>query len=184
MAIPNVPPQTYVIGRCFRWGTYVRWLHWSGVVVFRPKSVISWWGKFVLDPNVEKLMIARDPAPVSIPEAIETGNCVMALPEHLRAAVSEEYAARGKQYEKARALGIDVDTLQIRLQTAYPLLLELFNCAAAGLPLECSYRGPGRPRKEPKNDDSSEYVAPPAGKRETEDDDGGGTGIQATRARE
>lgn len=147
MSIPLVSMQTYVIARCARWGTYVRWLQWSRVMVGRPRGVVSWWGKLVLDGNIEQIMLVREPAPVSVPEALETGNCIMALPAHLRDAVVEEHGAGGKQWEKAEALGIDVSTLLRRLDTAYPLLLELFNLAAAGLPLECNYRGPGRPRR-------------------------------------
>jgi hypothetical protein len=177
VAIPNVSPQTYVMARCARWGTYVRWLSWTRIAPSKPKSVVSWWGKLVLDGNIEQLMMAREAAPVSIPEAIETGNCVMALPAHLRDAVVEEYAVRGKQSEKAEALGIDTDTLRRRLETAYPLLLELFNCAAASLPLECNYRGPGRPRKETSDDGAADNVAETTGERETKKDDGSGARI-------
>jgi hypothetical protein len=176
--LPSVMPLTYVMGRCARWGTYVRWLHRSGVASVEPRRVASWWGPIVLDGNIEQIMMVREPSPVNIPEATETGNCIMALPSHLRDTVVEEYAVRGKQYEKAESLRIDVDTLRHRLNVAYPLLLELFNLAAASLPLECSYRGPGRPPKA-SNDDPTERLAEATSERHEKAKDSAGTGNES-----
>lgn len=133
VSIPLVSMHTYVVLRCWRWGTYVRWLSRVGVGSVEPRKVVSWWGKIVLEGNVEQLAIAREPAPVNIPEAIETGKCVMLLREPLRDAIIQEHAFRGTQTEKAKALKIDRSTHYRRCEAAYVELLGLFNDAAAGL---------------------------------------------------
>lgn len=145
----NVAFQTYVILRCNRWGFTVRWLSRLGVTNPVPGDPVSWWGPTCLDGNVEQTGIesVRDVCPWNLDEARETGLCVNALPGHLSATVEEEYVKRGDRELKAFRLGIDTRTFRRRLSIAHPLLLELFNLAAAGLPLEISYRSPGRPAK-------------------------------------
>lgn len=146
----DVAHQTYVIYRLTRWGLTRRWLTRVGVTNPKPQPARSWWGPCVLNGNIEQTGIesVRDVCPWNLDEARETGVCVNALPGHLSAAVEEEYVKRGTRGEKSKRLGIDDSTMRRRLSLAHVLLLELFNCAAAGLPLECSYRGPGRPSKD------------------------------------
>jgi hypothetical protein len=133
---PGLSIQTYVIFRCNRWGTYVRWLSRTGIASVEPKNVASWWGPIVLEGNVEQLGItARDVCPVNIQEARETGRCVMALPDALKLTLIQEHCVRGKQQEKADAMGIDRVTFWRRCQRAYDRLLGLMNDAAAGLPV-------------------------------------------------
>lgn len=147
MTVPGIPTHTYVMYRCNRWGTYTKWLRRAGIVNVTPKSVVSWWGKIVLDGNVANTSIgARDVCPVNATEAIETGRCVMALPEHLMLTMVEEHCEIGTQEDKAAALDIDARAFRYRKDAAYALLLELFNLAAAGLPLIVEYQAPGRPK--------------------------------------
>lgn len=142
--------QTYVMYRLTRWGLAQRWLTGRNITNPKPRHPASWWGPCVLNGNIEQTGIesVRDVCPWNLDEARETGICVNALPGHLSAAIEEEYLKTGNRERKAWRLGIDERTMRRRLAQAYPLLLELFNCAAAGLPLECNYQGPGRPAKE------------------------------------
>lgn len=146
----DVAHQTYVIFRLTRWGLTKRWLSRSGVKNPKPADPISWWGPCVLNGNVEQtgLDSVRDVCPWNLDEARETDLCVNALPGHLSATVIEEYWRLGTRELKAHRLGVDQRTMRRRLSLAHTLLLELFNLAAADLPLECSYQGPGRPGKE------------------------------------
>lgn len=142
--------QTYVIFRCTRWGLTMRWLQRAGVTNPVPRDMTSWWGPIVLDGNVEQVGIesVRDVCPWNLEEAQETQRCVNALPGHLWSTVTEEYVKIGNRELKAARLGIDARTRRRRLNTAHALLLDLFNAAGAGLPLETNYRGPGRPAQE------------------------------------
>lgn len=139
--------QTYVMLRCGRLGRFARWAEGLGVADPRPQRVTSWWGPVVMSGNVEQLGLEsiRGLCPVDIIEADETRRCIMALPDHLRDAIVQEYVVCGKQAQKARALGIEVRAYQRRISLAHTLLLDLFNAAAADLPLEVDYRAPGRP---------------------------------------
>lgn len=145
----NVAFQTYVILRCNRWGFTQRWVTRLGVTDPRPFPMTSWWGPIVLDGNVEQLGIetVRDICPWNLDEAAETARCVMALPEYLRDTLVEEYVKRGTKTQKATRLGIEPRAYRKRLTIAHVLLLDLFNAAAVGLPLEVDYRPPGRPKK-------------------------------------
>lgn len=149
--IPDaVAHQTYVIYRLTRWGLTKRWLSRVGVRNPKPSGMNSWWGPIVLDGNVEQsgFESIRDVCPWNLDEARETDLCVNALPSHLGETVIEEYQRTGSRELKADRLGIDDSTMRRRLSQAHVLLLDLFNGAAAGLPLECKYRGPGRPSKD------------------------------------
>lgn len=149
--IPNdVAHQTYVIYRLTRWGMATRWLANAGIPNQKPAEVQSAWGPMWIDRNVEQIGIesTRDVCPWNLDEARETGLCINALPGHLSAAVEEEYLRKGDREVKAARLGIEPSAMRRRLTLAYPLLLDLFNAAAAGLPLECDYRAAGRPPKE------------------------------------
>jgi hypothetical protein len=159
--------QTYVIFRCTRWGLATRWLSRVGIANPVPGDMFSWWGPTVLNGNVEQLGLEsmRDVCPWNLDEARETGLCVNALPGHLSAAVEEEYLKLGDRDVKAYRLGIDARSMRRRLSLAHTLLLDLFNAAAAGLPLECNYRGPGRPGKEDA-DDAAGRVADAESERE------------------
>lgn len=139
--------QDHVVRRLTRWGLTKRWLTRVGVTNPKPANPISWWGPSVLNGNVEQIGIEsiRDVCPWDLDEARETDLCVHALPSHLSATVIEEYMHTGERERKAWRLGIDERTMRRRLSQSHILLLELFNCAAAGLPLECGYQGPGRP---------------------------------------
>lgn len=141
--------QDHVVRRLTRWGLTKRWLTRVGVSNPKPANPISWWGPCVLDGNVEQIGIEsmRDVCPWDLDEARETDLCVNALPGHLSSTVIEEYMHTGERAHKAWRLGIEERAMRLRLSQAHVLLLELFNCAAAGLPLECSYQGPGRPTK-------------------------------------
>lgn len=145
----NVAFQTYVILRLSRLGRFVRWVDGLGVRNPKPADVISWWGPIVMNGNVEQtgLESIRDICPVDIVEAEETRRCIIALPQHLFETVIQEYVVCGKQAQKAHALDIDVSTFRRRLTVAHAVLLDLFNAAAAGLPLEANYPSPGRPKK-------------------------------------
>lgn len=139
--------ERQVVRRLTRWGLAKRWLTRVGITNPKPANPISWWGPCVLDGNVEQIGIEsmRDVCPWDLDEARETDLCVHALPGHLSATVIEEYMHTGERERKAWRLGIEERAMRLRLRQAHVLLLELFNLAAAGLPLECSYRGPGRP---------------------------------------
>jgi hypothetical protein len=143
--------RTYVILRCNRLGRFARWAEGLGVADPRPADMRSWWGPIVMDGNVEQSGFdsLRDICPVDIIEADETRRCILALPNHLRDTIIQEYVVCGKQAQKARALGIHVRTYRHRLNVAHTLLLDLFNAVAADLPLEVNYQPPGRPRKHP-----------------------------------
>lgn len=145
------PPQTYVIYRLTRWGFAKRWLTRVGVKNPKPSGMNSWWGPIVLDGNVEQIGLEsmHDVCPWNLDEMRETDLCVNALPGHLSAAVAEEYLKTGDRETKAARLGLDPSAMRRRLRIAYPLLLDLFNAAAAGLPLDVDYRAPGRPPKQP-----------------------------------
>lgn len=145
----NVAFQTYVILRCNRWGLTMRWITRLGVTDPRPFPVSSWWGPIVLDGNVEQLGIdsVRDVCPWNPQEAEETLKCVEALPEYLRDTLVEQYVKRGTQAEKAARLGIEPRAFRRRLSIAHGYLLDLFQAAAVGLPLEIDYRAPGRPKQ-------------------------------------
>lgn len=144
----NVAFQTYVILRCNRWGYTKRWLTRVGISNPVPTDVNSSWALW-LNGNVEQIGIesVRDVCPWNLDEARETDVCVNALPGHLSVAVVEEYVKTGTRELKAHRIGIDASTMRRRLTVAHTLLLDLFNAAAAGLPLQCDYRAPGRPAK-------------------------------------
>lgn len=145
----NAAFQTYVMLRCNRWGLTQRWVTRVGVTDPRPFPMTSWWGPIVLDGNVEQLGIdsVRDVCPWDLDEAAETARCVMELPEYLRDTLVEEHVKRGTKIEKAARLGIESRAYRKRLTVAYTLLLDLFQAAAVGLPLEIDYRAPGRPKQ-------------------------------------
>lgn len=123
----------YVILRCNRWGTYVRWSHRTLARDPAPQDTRSWWGPIVLDGNVEQIGLASvlDLCPVDIPEALETGTCVERLPDHLRKAMLQEHVIRGTQAQKSRALEIERTAFWRRCERAYVLLLGMFNDEAA-----------------------------------------------------
>lgn len=132
----NALEHFYVIQRCNRWGTYALWHRNTGMRETKPKPMRSWWGPIVLDGNVEQLgRDARDVCPVDIAEALETGKCVLALPPHLRLAVTAEHTHSGTQEQKAQALGISRTTYWRRCQEAYTLLLGIMNDVAAQAPI-------------------------------------------------
>lgn len=147
----DVAHQTYVIYRLTRWGLAKRWVANAGVRNQKPAKIQSAWGPMWIDGNVEQIGIesTRDVCPWNLDEMRETDLCVNALPGHLSAAVEEEYMKKGDRELKAARLGIDPSSMRRRLSTAHILLLDLFNAAAAGLPLEVDYRAPGRPPKQP-----------------------------------
>jgi hypothetical protein len=145
--ISNALQMTYVVLRLNRWGVYVRWLT-SGGSDPRPPRLTSWWGKLVMEPNVEqsdRVSLVTRECPVDIDEARETEACVRALPEHLKRTMIEEYLVRGTADQKAQALAIEVRAFRYRRDRAHNLLLGLFNDAAAGLPLEVEEPITGRP---------------------------------------
>lgn len=136
MNLPGVSLHTYVIFRCDRWGTYMRWLNKVSLGQLKPQYVKSWWGPMILDRNVERIAIVREPGPEGVDEreAIETGTCVIALEEDLRDALIEVHVNRGTWQQQCQALGgIDRTTLWRRKERAYAELLGLFNDVAAGL---------------------------------------------------
>ncbi|HJT63095.1 MAG TPA: hypothetical protein VJ797_15605 [Burkholderiales bacterium] len=137
----------YVIMRCNRWHTYVRWLARGGSDP-RPKHVCSWWHKIItrrLVQDHDRQRNAMDACPVDIEEARETWLCINALPEHLRDTMIEEYAVSGSSEQKAAALGIKPNSFRDRREAAHVMLLALFNDAAAGVPLKTVERTRGRP---------------------------------------
>lgn len=136
VTLPNVQPLTYVMYRCNRYGTYLRWLQRGSVRSHGPQQVRSQWGN-IMQGRVEQIMApAGDACPVNAAEALETGRCIAALPEDMREAIIQEHVIGGTQQKKADALGVDRTTLWRRCERAYPRLLELMNLAAAGLPLD------------------------------------------------
>lgn len=144
----GISVQTYVIYRCNRWGVYVRWLERVSGPYPGPRGVSSWW-RLILEGNIEQIgPRAKDNCPVDIAEAIETGHCIRALPEHLMEAMIEEHLVGGRQHEKAEALGIDPKTFWSRCQNAYERLLGMMNDIAVGIPLEQQTQQMGRPAKE------------------------------------
>lgn len=142
--------MTYVMLRLNRWRVYVRWLTSNGVADPAPLPVQSWFGRMMQDRVQQSGRINTDSTcPVDIEEARETQACVMALAadhEYLYRTVIEDYLVGGSQEQKAEALGIEVRAFRNRRDAMHVKLLELFNLAAAGLPLVCERkRGPGRP---------------------------------------
>lgn len=137
VALPAVLPLTHVIYRCNRYGAYVRWLKRGALRAVGPQEVSSIMGR-ILDGNVQHVgsTAGIEVCPVDIQEAGETRRCIMALPEELRDAIIEEHVIGGTQQQKAEALSIDRTTLWRRCERAYPLLLELMNLSAAGLPFD------------------------------------------------
>lgn len=126
----------------------MRWLTSRGIDDPRPAPVASWWHKLVTARNVQQVdavSVNRGECPVDIEEARETQACVVALPEHLRRTMVEEYLVRGTQEQKADALGIEPKAFRARRDRAHHELLGLFNDAAAGLPLVCNLPVRGRP---------------------------------------
>lgn len=154
MGIPDdVAFQTYVILRCNRLGQFARWFEGLGVADPKPQKVTSWWGAIVMNGNVEQLGLdsIRDVCPVDIIEADETQRCILALPDYLKDTIVQEYVVCGKQAEKAHFLGIDTRTYRRRLSRAHIILLDFFNAAAAGLPLELPPQTGPRPKPLPCN---------------------------------
>lgn len=94
----------------------------------------------MLDGNVEQIGIesVRDICAVDVGEARETRRCIDALDKPLRLAMIQEHVIRGKQQQKAYALGIDRTTYWRRCERAYVLLLGCFNDVAAEIDLEDS----------------------------------------------
>jgi hypothetical protein len=143
----NALYMTYVIVRCNRWGRYMRWLKSGRSAGLSPRTLESWWGKLMRD-RVQASVSAGDShgtCPVDSDEAAETTRCVMALPQHLRDTVIEDYVHLGSQEQKAEALGIQPRMFRYRRNEAHVVLLELFNLAAAGLPLEVGVPKRSRP---------------------------------------
>ncbi len=124
---------TYVIVRCNRWGTYMRWMQ-SGRAL-APPSVGSWWQKLMRDRVQDGGQETFSACPIDQDEAAETLRCVAVLPRHLLDTCMEEYVFRGVQAQKAEALGITTRAYRMRLAEIHGLLLDLFGAAAAGLPL-------------------------------------------------
>ena len=135
-SFPGLTLNTYVVMRCYRWGVWVRWKDSQNVACPKPKQVISWWGKTIMDGNVEQVGIAKTPdaiCPVDTEEAQETHACVFRLPDELKEAMIQEYVIGGTQQQKARACAVDRTTFWRRCERAHVLLLELMNLAAADL---------------------------------------------------
>lgn len=146
--LPGISLNTYVVWRCNRWGVYVRWLERVSGPSPGPRYVESWW-RLILDGNVQHSGLrGKDNCPVDMAEAVETGKCIRALPEHLMDAMIEEHLIGGRQADKAKALDIDPKTFWSRCQNAYERLLGLMNDIAAGIPLEQQTQRLGRPAKE------------------------------------
>jgi hypothetical protein len=148
IAIPGVSLNTYVIGRCNRWGSYIRWLDYSGVFGSGPKPIRSWWGPVVLDKNVAQGW--RDPrenCPVDAQEVLETDKAVRRLPEELSTLMMVEHVVRVRfrdekgrvkhrepsQQEKADMCEISRTTYWRRCNDAYGQLLGLMNDISAGI---------------------------------------------------
>lgn len=146
MTLGGSPGMLFVIMRCNRWGTYVRWLARGGSDP-RPKRVVSWWHKIITSRLLQQPEQRRpiDDCPVNLEEARETWQCIDALPVHLRDVIVEEYGVGGTADQKAEALGIKANSFRDRRENAHALLLGLFNDAAAGLPLRVPCRTRGRP---------------------------------------
>lgn len=125
----------YVILRLNRWGIWVRWrANPGGVSDPMPARVKSWWFKLVMVGKIEQ--IDRSPravCEVDVLEAEETQRCIMALPDHLRDTIVEEYAVGGTADQKAQALGIDTRTFRHRRCVAHVELLGYFNDIAVGI---------------------------------------------------
>lgn len=136
--------MTYVMLRLNRWRVYVCWLTSAGVSDPRPAGVVSQWGTLMRD-RVQQDRGADTCCPVDKVEAQETQRCVAALPEYLRDTVVEDYLVGGTQQQKAKALGIQEKAFRNRRMSAHTVLLELFNLAAAGLPLQVITCRRGRP---------------------------------------
>lgn len=137
--------MTYVILRCNRLGVYVRWLDRSGGVSPVPGVPVSSWGLLMRAHVQQSAGGGESCCPVDIAESQETLRCFRALPEHLFETVLQEYIIGGDCGQKCRALGIERTTLWRRLDQAHVALLELFNLAAAGLPLVLARPLVGRP---------------------------------------
>lgn len=146
--VPGLSPHQHVIGRCNRWGTYLRWLKYSGVFELGPKPIRSWWGPVVLDGNVAQgWRDSRENCPVDAIECLETDRAVRRLPEELVTLMMAEHVVRlavrddkGRlrdreptQQQKAEMAGVSRTTYWRRCNEAYGLLLGLMNDVAAGL---------------------------------------------------
>jgi hypothetical protein len=126
--------HTYVEARLGRWYLWHRWGPYPG-----PKSVISWWGPMIIEPNVEQIGRPSTTCPVDIDEAEETQRSVMALlavDDDLYKVIVQAYLRGGTIEQKIRALGCKSNkTYYNRLERAYVKLLGFFNDAGAGVPL-------------------------------------------------
>jgi hypothetical protein len=128
--------MTYVDGRLFRWGQYVRWLiRGAGTTDPTPKDVRSWWGPVVHDRLVqENSRIASSiDCPVDAEEARETDAAVRKLreiDERLYQVIVECYVKGGTVEQKVAAIGVkSIQTYYNRLQRAQAELLGLMNDA-------------------------------------------------------
>lgn len=141
--------ELYVVLRCNRLRNFERWVSGIGIKDPRPAGVISWWSPIVMEGNVEQIGFAtlRGVCPVNLEEALETRNCIIALPDYLKDAIIQEYIVGGTRLQKARNLEIEPRAFKNRLRVAHGMLLELFKLADEGLPLIPRYRGPGRPKR-------------------------------------
>lgn len=139
---------TYVMLRLNRWAVWVRWENSRGAGDPKPQRVVSWMGKLQRG-RIEQIGEASTAfvalCPVDISEASETSQCVRALPEWARRTVVEDYLVGGTAAQKAEALGITDRALRKRRDAVHGMLLELFNLAAARLPLVLSAREVSRP---------------------------------------
>lgn len=129
MAGPGLQLHTYVEARLGRWAVWCRWNEGGSA---GPRRVVSQLGHL---REVARCTATLLDCPVDEAEARETDRCINALATDLRLAIQQTYLHRGTGEEKARRLGCTRMTLWNRTQVAYVRLLDLFNAAAAGLPL-------------------------------------------------
>lgn len=144
----NSLQMTYVMLRLNRWGVYVRWLNSRGVSDPSPRPVVSCMGKLMegrVQQTGDTSRAYETLCPVDIDEATDTQRCVVALPPWARQTAVEDYLVGGTQEQKARALCISERAFRYRRDLVHTYLLELFNLAAADLPLELMANQGGRP---------------------------------------
>jgi len=129
--IPSVTNHSYCIMRCNRWGTYVRWLEYSGIFACGPKPLKASWGPLILDRNVPRSWVdPRELCPVDAIEALETDRAVRRLPSDLCYILSVEHISFSSQQAKAELLNMSRTTYWRRCGEAYGLLLGLMNDVA------------------------------------------------------
>ncbi len=116
----------YVMTRLGRWKIWANWGTRPG-----PRRVVASMGKLLGPTEGEEL--GRCPYE---DEAIETKECIDALEVSLRNVIIQCYLFGGTTLQKAQRLGCDKRTYHRRLERAYVKLLDLFNAAAADLPLD------------------------------------------------